>query len=526
MVQATQYSKPFYTNWKNLVGTTHHTEIGKLYLGFAAINFFIAGIFALLMRIELINPGPTITDADTYTSIFTTHGTVMIFLVVFPIGAGFGNYLVPSLIGARDMYWPRWNSAGFWLLIPAAFFIYTGFSDTGWTAYQPLAGSIFNPSRSVDFWMLGVLLAGLSSLIASINFIITIIALRRPETTWTNMDLFSWSIFLTAILQLFALPIISGALVFALADRLFGTGIFVTGGTGGPILWQHLFWAYSHPAVYIMVLPAFGLTSLMISRFAQKEIFGYKSMVLSLLTITAFSFFVWGHHMYTVGLSANVNDFFVAMTFIIAVPSGIKTFNWILTMYGAKIKLEAPMLFAQGFLVGFIVGGITGIMLNILPLDLVFHDTHFVVGHFHMIAVGGIVSIMIAMIYYLYPELSGRMYNRKLAFWHFILWFVGFVVTFNSMMIVGALGMPRRYFDYSNDNWTIWNQLATFGAILMAIGTLIFIINLGYSWFRGEIAGNNPFGFERGLTDPLETLEDAREPLPATAAEAVALNQA
>lgn len=494
-------------NLRTIVGTTHHTEIGKLYLTFAAINFFIAGLFALLMRIELISPGATITDAATYTSLFTTHGTVMIFLVVFPIGAGFGNYLVPSLIGAKDMYWPRWNSAGFWLLIPAAFFIYTGFSDTGWTAYQPLAGSIFNPSRSVDFWLIGVLLAGVSSLIASMNFIVTIITLRRPEITWTNMDLFSWSIFLTAILQLFALPIISGALVLTLADRLLGTGIFAVGGTGGPVLWQHLFWAYSHPAVYIMIMPAFGLTSLMISRFAQKEAFGYSSMVLALIAITTLSFFVWGHHMYTIGMSTEVNDFFVAMTFVIAVPSGIKTFNWILTMYGARIKLEAPMLFAQGFLVGFIVGGITGIVLNILPLDLVFHDTHFVVGHFHMIAVGGIASIMISMTYYLFPEFSGRMYNRKLAFWHFILWFVGFVLTFTSMMIVGALGMPRRYFDYSNDNWIIWNQLATLGAFLIAIGTVIFVINMIYSWFKGESAGDNPFNLEVGSNHPLEEIE-------------------
>ncbi|MFQ5979312.1 MAG: cbb3-type cytochrome c oxidase subunit I [Candidatus Heimdallarchaeota archaeon] len=511
MVHVTPQQKPFYMSLKNIVGTTHHTEVGKLYLGFAALNFIIAGFFALLMRIELISPGETITDAETYASLFTTHGTTMIFLVVFPLGAGFGNYLVPRLIGAKDMYWPRWNSAGFWLLIPGAFFIYSAFHGPGfgWTAYQPLAGSIEN--NSVTYWMIGVLFAGVSSLIASINFIVTIITLKKPEITWTKMDLFSWSIFLTAVLQLFALPIITAGLIFALSDRLFDTAIYAKGGIGGPILWQHLFWAYSHPAVYIMVLPAFGLTSLLISRFAQKEIFGYMSMLISLLAITALSFFVWGHHMYTLGLSTEVNDFFIAMTFIITVPSGIKTFNWILTMYGARIKFEAPMLFSQGFLVGFVIGGITGVALNILPLDLVFHDTHFVVGHFHMVAVGGISSTMIAMTYYLYPEITGKMYNRTLAFWHFVLWFIGFFVTFNSMMIVGALGMPRRYFDYSNDGWTIWNQLATLGAILMAISILIFIINLVYSLFKGQAAGENPFNLSQGTGNPLEEIETAKQ---------------
>ncbi|MFX1512553.1 MAG: cbb3-type cytochrome c oxidase subunit I, partial [Promethearchaeota archaeon] len=384
--------KPFYKDWRTLLGTTNHAEIGLLYIVFAMVNFVLAGLLAMLIRIELISPGQTIIDSDTYSMSFTIHGTVMIFLAVFPLGLGLGNYLVPKWIGAKDLYWPRLNNTAFWMMIPSAFFIYAGRSTVGWTAYPPLSAIA---DFSVDFWILGLLLSGVSSLIGNVNLLMTIIAMRKPEITWSNMDLFSWSIFYTSVIQVFALPIITSGLVMLLLDRVVSTTFFTVGGYSGPLLWQHLFWSYSHPAVYVIILPWMGLTSVLISKFAQNEVFGYKGMVASMFVITVLGYFVWGHHMFTsygIGPDVVFNYLFNFTTFLIAIPSGIKTFNWVLTMYGGNIKLEAPLLFPIGFIFGFVIGGISGVFLNILPIDMVVHDTYFVVGHFHMIALGGVVS--------------------------------------------------------------------------------------------------------------------------------------
>ncbi|MFX0091734.1 MAG: cbb3-type cytochrome c oxidase subunit I [Candidatus Hodarchaeota archaeon] len=514
MVYEIHSHEPFYRNFRTLFGTTHHTDIGLLYIAFSIVNLIIAGLLGLLIRIELFFPGPTIVSAPVYTQIFTNHGVAMIFLVVFPLGAGFGNYLVPTLIGAKDMYLPRWNNAAFWMLIPGALFIYLGMTNVGWTGYTPL--SIF-ANMSVDFWIIGLVIIGFSTLASSVNFIVTIIAMRSPEVTWQKLDLFSWSILIMAGIQLFATPIITSGLVMLLMDRVLSTTFFTAApGFGGPLLWQHVFWAYSHPAVYIMILPAMGMTSVLISKFSRNEIFGYSSMVLSMLAIALLGFMVWGHHMYTVGIETDINEFFNAMTFIIAVPSGIKTFNWLLTMYGGKIKVEPPFLFSMGFLIGFLFGGITGVMLNIIPLDIVVHDTYFVVGHFHMIVGAAAVSSLIGMIYYLYPTMTGKMYNRRLGFLHFVLWIVGAVLSFGVMMIMGILGFPRRYYDYSNfaivEILTVLNQITTLGAFLMALGFAIFFLNLIVSLRTGKPAGDDPFGLKED-----NKTSDPQDPSVATA---------
>jgi cytochrome c oxidase subunit 1 len=502
MAQTTppQTQKPFYRNLRTLLGTTNHVEIGKLYIAFALVNFVIAGILALIIRIELAFPGATIVDANQYSIIFTAHGTAMIFLVVFPLGAGFGNYLVPTLIGAKDMYWPRWNNAAFWMLLPSSILLYFGETSVGWTLYTPLSLEEFG--IGVDTWILGVLIAGVSSLVSAINFIMTIVTMRQDDISWLKLDLFSWAIMCTSIIQLCATPLITTGLAILLSDRVLGTTFLSALGFGiGPFLWQHVFWSYSHPAVYIMVLPAMGLTSLLVSKFSQNEIFGYKSMVGSMIMITFLGFFVWGHHQYTVygaSVDAVTTTFFNSLTFIIAVPSGVKTFNWLLTMWGGSIKFEVPLIFPMGFIIGFVIGGITGVWLNIIPIDIVVHDTAFIVGHFHMIIIGGAVTTIFGAFYNFFPEMTGKMYNRKLAWIHCFAWIIGVLITFLAMMVVGLLGMPRRYFDYSSflnvSMFAFWHLVATVGAFLMAFSIAVFLVNIIYSTFvRKEPAGDDPF---------------------------------
>ncbi|MHA2245128.1 MAG: cytochrome c oxidase subunit I [Candidatus Hodarchaeales archaeon] len=497
---AEQTQKSFFTNLKTLFGTTNHADIGKLYIAFSLINFVISGLLALIIRIELAFPGPTIIDEELYSIVFTAHGTTMIFLVVFPLGVGFGNYLVPTFIGAIDMYWPRWNNAAFWMLLPASFLLYLGETSVGWTLYTPLSLGDFG--IGVNTWILGVLIAGVSSLVSSINFILTIATMRRDGLKWLELDLFSWSILLAAIMQFLAIPIITTGLVFLLSDRILGTTFFSALDLGaGAFLWQHVFWSYSHPAVYIMILPAFGLMSLLVSKFSRNEIFGYKSMVGSMMMITILGFFVWGHHQYTIyGASADAvtTAFFNFLTFIIAVPSGIKTFNWLLTMWGGRIKFEVPLVLPLGFIIGFVIGGITGVWLNIIPIDIVVHDTYFVVGHFHLIIIGGAVTAILGGFHNFFPEMTGKMYNRKLAWIHCLSWIVGVIITFFAMMIVGILGMPRRYFDYSNfsnvELYAFWHMMATFGALLMAFSVAVLLLNIVFSLFvQKEPAGDDPF---------------------------------
>lgn len=507
MVTATQ-QMPFSYRFKNIVASTDHKMIGILYTVFALTNFAIGGTLALLMRLELIAPGHTLLTPAEFESLFTAHGLVMIFLAIFPLGAAFGNYLVPLLIDARDLYWPRWNNIAFWMLIPASILMYFGLLSSeglGWTMYAPL--SIIQGGNQ-DMFIIGLIIAGVSAVIAALNFIMTIFFMRGPDIELRHLQLFAWAIVFVSFIQLFATPIITTGLVMLLMSRNLGAQFFSTWPVAdlhGPILWQHVFWAYSHPAVYIMIVPAMGLESLIISKFSRKKIFGYESMVISLFAISFIGFVVWGHHMYTTGIIPSEILDFTLMTYVIAVPSGIKTFNWIATLQGSEIKLEAPFLFALAFIFGFVIGGLMGVMLNVVPLDIQFQDTYFVVSHFHYIVLGGTISIVFGAIYYILPYHIGRMYHKKLALWHFITWTVGFTLTFGAMMILGTLGMPRRYYDWSNlpnaNLLTIFNFLATVGAFLMAIAFLLFLYNLHWTFRNGpKVADkNDPFELGDGL---------------------------
>lgn len=517
MVTATHDFKPSFSyRMKSILATTDHKEIGILYLVFALTNFAIGGVFALLLRTELVAPGPTILTPTEFESLFTAHGLIMIFMAIFPLGAAFGNYLVPIVIRARDLYWPRWNNIAFWMLVPAALMMYAGLLSSeglGWTMYPPL--SILQTGNQ-DLFIIGLIIAGVSAVIASLNFIMTVFFMRAPDISLRKMELFAWAIVFVSLIQLFATPIITIGLVMLLLSRNIGAQFFgfipKSVDLHGPILWQHLFWAYSHPAVYIMIVPAMGLESLIVAKFSRKKIFGYESMVISLFAISFIGFVVWGHHMYTTGIVPSEILDFTLMTYVIAIPSGIKVFNWIATFYQARIKMEVPLLFALAFIFGFVIGGLMGVILNVVPLDIQFQDTYFVVSHFHFIVLGSTISIVFGAIYFILPYHIGRMYHKKLALWHFILWTIGFTLTFGAMMILGTLGMPRRYFDWTglqNFYWmSVFNFLATVGAFIMAIAFLLFLINLFWTFRYGpKVADkNDPFELGDGLylNSPIE----------------------
>ncbi|MCY3414148.1 MAG: cbb3-type cytochrome c oxidase subunit I [Candidatus Heimdallarchaeota archaeon] len=486
--------KPWFFNPKLLFGTTDHKQIGILYMVFALVNLAISGWYILKVRVELYNPG--IDDAQMVVDhpvLVTAHGFTMIFFVIMAGSTGFGNYMVPKMIGAKDLYWPRWNNIAFWMLIPGAFFVYTSAVGTGWTLYPPLSSR----TLGLDILVAGLVLAGSSAVIGAVNFLLTIFTMRRPGLSLKEMDLFSWSIVWMSLIQFVATPIITVTAVMLLFDQALGTSFFTLNAGSGPALFQDLFWGYSHPAVYIMILPGMGLTSMIISRFSQRKVFGHTSMIISMGAIAILGFMVWGHHMFTVAIGTTPNWIFTFLTFLIGVPSGIKTFNWVFTMYKAKIRVEGPLLFSLGYILGFVLGGVTGIMVNTLVLDYVFHDTYFVVGHFHFIIIGGSLSTLIGAIFFLYPSMSGKMYNRTLAFIQFAIWIPGYILTFQGMNMTGLYGMPRRYADYQGlpylDELTFWHRVTTIGAFLQLASFLLMFGNLFYSYFKGPVAGDNPF---------------------------------
>jgi cytochrome c oxidase subunit I len=495
---ATESERVWLLNPKMFLGTVDHKHIGMLYLMFASINAILAGLYILMVRIELFNPGlDDVVSPAAHLQFISTHGIVMIFFVIMATGAGMGNYLVPKMIGASDLYWPRWNNVAFWMLIPAAIFVYSAAfvrgSGVGWTFYPPL--SMISPGVSLQ--IVGLLLAGTSSVIGGLNFLLTIFTMRRPGLTMRKLDLFSWSIIITSLIQFFATPIITVALVMILLSSAVGATFFTLNAGSSPILFQHVFWSYSHPAVYIMILPSMGLTSVLIARFSQNEIFGKMSMIISMAAIALLGFIVWGHHMFTVTFSTSPNWIFTFTTFLIAVPSGIKTFNWIFTMYNGKLKLDPPFLFSLGFVVGFVLGGVTGIMVNTLAIDYVYHDTYFVVGHFHFIIIGGALSTIMGAIYFMFHDMTGKLYNMKLAMIQFYFWIPGFILTFFGMNMLGVYGMPRRYVDYHGlDNLamlTFWHRVTTIGAFLQAISFTLFFYNIIFSAIKGEKASGNVY---------------------------------
>ncbi len=502
----------WFMDYRKLFGTIDHKQIGMLYMVFAAVNLTVAGYYALLIRTELFNVGlDGFISPANYGSIFTMHGTAMIFLVIMPMGAGFGNYLIPLMIGAKDLYWPRWNNIAFWMLIPGASFVWMSEAPIGWTAYPPLSTTV----DSTNLWIIGLIIVGTSSIIGAINFFLTIFNLRKPGLGMMDLDLFSWAILFTSFIQLFATPIITTALVMLLFERIAGAPFFTITYGSSSLLWQHIFWSYSHPAVYIMILPAMGIISVIIGRFSQNHIFGKSSMIYSMGAITLLGFMVWGHHNFTASPNAVPNWFFTFTTFLIAIPSGIKTFNWILTMYKGSIHFEPPLLFALSFILGFILGGFSGVIINTIPLDYYFHDTYFVVGHFHFIIIGGGLSAIIGGIYFIFPDATGRMYNKKAAYVHWAIWTVAFIVTFGGMNVLGYLNQPRRYVDYSVlSNYAeleFWHRVTTIGAYLQALAFLIGFSNLFYSAIKGPKVGDKPYSIENPQFWPLETKEESSQ---------------
>ncbi|MCO8245770.1 MULTISPECIES: cbb3-type cytochrome c oxidase subunit I [unclassified Haladaptatus] len=499
------YGKP--TGVIRWLTTVDHKDIGLLYLTFGSIAFFWGGTDAMMIRTELFTHSVDVWDTATYNGLFTMHGLTMLFFFATPVLFGFINYFLPLLIGADDMAFPRVNAVAFWML-PAAFVLvrFGLLSDiighviqpvlgmaaaspffrleppqTGWTMYTPLARQ--RPNPMINIMLLGLHLSGISTTLGAINIIVTTFTLR--DVDWSELDIFTWTALTQAGLILFAFPLLGSAIIMLLLDRVFGTTFFATGG-GGPMLWQNLFWFFGHPEVYILVLPPMGLISLIIPKFSGRKLFGFKFVVYSTLAIGVLSFGVWAHHMFATGMDPRLRASFMAVSLAIAVPSAVKTFNWISTMWNGAIRLEAPMLFCVGSIATFIIGGVTGVFLAAIPVDLILHDTYYVVGHFHLIIMGLIPFGMFAAVYYWFPIFTGRMYDRTLAKVHFWLTFVGVMITFNAFIVLGMMGLPRRYASYPV-KFQLLQQIASFGAVLIALGSLVWIWNMLQSYRNGDI---------------------------------------
>lgn len=497
------FGRPGSSIWK-LLTTTDHKMLGLMYIVTCFILFFIGGLMALLVRAELFLPGMQFLSNEQFNQMFTMHGTVMLLFFGTPIVIGFGNYIVPLQIGAPDVAFPRLNALGYWLFAFGALLLLTGFvtpggaAAFGWTIYAPLSDSAHSPQVGADLWIMGVSVGGIGTILGAVNLLTTIICMRAPGMVFFRMPIFTWNILVTAVMILFAFPLLTAALMGVFVDRNFGGHLF-DAANGGAIMWQHLFWFFGHPEVYILAIPFFGVVSEVFPVFSRKPLFGYAGLVFATLGIGVLSMSVWAHHMFATG--AVLLPFFSFMSFLIAVPTGVKFFNWIGTMWRGKLTFETPMLFALGFAVTFLFGGLTGVMMASAPIDFHLHDTYFIVAHFHYTLFGTIVFSVFAGTYFWFPKMTGRMLDDRLGKWHFWLMFIGFHMTFLVQHWLGNQGMPRRYADYlETDNFTVLNQVSTVGALLLGVAMLPFMWNVIKSWRYGEVVTvDDPWGAGNSL---------------------------
>lgn len=480
--------------------TVDHKRIGALYLITGLFFFVVGGLEAAVIRAQLAVPNANVVSADMYNQLFTMHGTTMIFLAVMPLSAAFFNFLIPLQIGARDVAFPRLNAFSYWIYLLGGIYItvpifFSVAPDGGWFGYAPLSTKAYSPQINMDFWVLGLQILGISSLAAGFNFITTIINMRAPGMSLMRMPIFTWMSFVVQFLVVLAFPVITIALVFLQFDRFFGTNFYTVAKGADPLLWQHLFWVFGHPEVYILILPAFGLVSEVLPTFSRKPLFGYPVMVYSGILIGFLGFGVWAHHMFSVGMGPIADSVFSLATMLIAIPTGVKIFNWMATMWGGQIRFTVAMKFAIALVGMFTIGGISGVMHSSPPADLQQTDTYFIVAHFHYVLFGGSVFGLFAGMYYYFPKITGRFLSEKLGNWHFWVSFIGMNLTFFPMHFSGLLGMPRRYYQYdAGQGIEIFNMASSIGTLILIIGTLFGLINVFKSWKGGKLASSNPWG--------------------------------